>query len=172
MGGILSLKDKSLAIDIIDHNKTYAKESCSQMKVIWIIGLISVSADWRVSETPLSNSSPFHSVRPRWNCAAHCAVVPSETSGASMTLPRGSTSISPHWRRVRRGLVTCRRENDGIRHISSWHWHLPVTCHSLCYSDPCAQFSGFVCLSFVSLGWERKLPTQIIWLKWSWSTVC
>ena len=97
-----------------------------------------------------------------------CTVVPCKTSGASMTLPRGSTSISPHWRRVRRGLVTCRRENDGIRHISSWHWHLPVTCHSLCYSDPCAQFSGFVCFSFVSLGWEGKLPTQIIWPKWSW----
>ena len=80
MRGLLFLKEKSsLAIDIIDHSKTYAKESCSQMKVIWILGLVSVSADWRVSETPLSNSSPFHSARPRWNCAAQwCHLRPVE----------------------------------------------------------------------------------------------
>ena len=96
------------------------------MKVIWIIGLISVSADWRVSETPLSNSSPIHSARPRWNCAA-------QSSGAIWD----QWSIDDFATRVNIHLSSLKKGQAWARHMSSWKWrhssHIVMTLTSSCH---------------------------------------
>ena len=96
------------------------------MKVFWIIGLVSVSADWRVSETPLSNSSPIHSARPRWNCAAQC-------SGAIWD----QWSIDDFATRVNIHLSSLKKGQAWARHMSSWKWrhssHIVMTLTSSCH---------------------------------------